>query len=84
MVRYTRLSETQLEAEKRNDLDLAMRADPPEDWAVLAPSVDSLELVLRRFLPDLDTIRLPADVDYPEPPLVFARKRSLDEVLGAP
>lgn len=83
VVRYTRLSLAHLEAVERDDLDLAMEADPPEDWVVLAPELDSVERVLSRFLPDLESMRHPANVGYPEPPPRFARQRTLDDVLGA-
>jgi hypothetical protein len=82
VIRYTRLSEAHLEAERRDDLDLAMRANPPEDWVVIAPDLESTERVLRRFCPDLERIRFPAEVDYPEPPPRFAELRRLEDVLG--
>jgi hypothetical protein len=60
-----------------------MRADRPEDWIVIAPETDIVEKVLLRFLDDLEALRLPVDVDYPEPPPEFARERTLEDVLGA-
>lgn len=81
VIRYTRLSDAHLEADRRDDLDLAMREDPPEDWVVITSDLDAVERVLRRFLPDLERIRLPVDVDYPEPPPQFARERSIEDVL---
>jgi hypothetical protein len=72
-----------LEAERRGDLDVAMQADRPDDWVVIAPEIDAVEQVLLRFVDDLEAIRLPAAVDYPEPPPAFARERTLEEVLGA-
>jgi hypothetical protein len=58
VVRYTLLSHEHLKAEQRDDLDLAMRDDPPEDWAVIAPDLDSLEKVLGRFV-HLSTFAFP-------------------------
>jgi hypothetical protein len=82
VVRYTRLSDAHLALP--DDLDLTMRADPPEDWIVIAPDLDAVARISGRFLDDLDALRLPADVDYSEPPVQFARERTLDEVLGPP
>jgi hypothetical protein len=80
VVRYTRLSDAHLALP--DALDLTMRTDPPEDWIVVAPDLDAVERISSRFLDDLDTLRPPANVDYPEPPPQFARERTLDEVLG--
>jgi len=82
LVRYTRLNEVHLEAERRGRLDLAMRADRPEDWVVVASDVDEVERLVRRFIDDLEAIQLPAAVDYPEPPPAFARQRTLEDLLG--
>jgi len=60
-----------------------MRADHPKDWVVIAPEIDVVEEILLRFLDNLEDIRLPIDVDYPEPPPEFARERTLEDVLGA-
>jgi hypothetical protein len=83
VVRYTRLSESHLAAELRDDLDLAMRVAPPEDWFVIVVDIDQMERLLQRFLQDLDILRLPSNVDYPEAPPEFARERTLEDVLGA-
>ena len=83
VVRYTRLSDAHLEAEERDDLDVAMRTNPPEDWVVLAQDLETVERILSHFLDDLEGVRLPAAVDYPEPPPEFARERSAADVLGA-
>jgi len=60
-----------------------MRADPPEDWVVIASEIGDLERVLRRFIDDLETVQLPAAVAYPEPSPAFARQRTLEDLLGA-
>lgn len=83
VVRYLALSRVHIEADERGDLDLALRAHPAEDWQVVVPDLASLEKVLALHLRDFETVRLPADVDYPEPPPEFAKARSLDDVLGA-
>jgi hypothetical protein len=72
-----------LRGTRHGDLDVAMQADPPEDWVVVDPEIDAVEQVLLRFLDDLEAIRLPAAVDYPEPPPAFARQRTLEDVLAA-
>jgi hypothetical protein len=72
-----------LAAELRGDLDLAMREAPPEDWFVIVGDIAGLERVLQRFLQNLEILRLPSNVDYPEPPPEFARERTLEDVFGA-
>lgn len=81
VVRYVALSRVHIAADEAGDLDLALRAHPAEDWEVVAPDLASLEQVLALHLNNFETLRIPDEVDYPEPPPEFAKARSLEDVL---
>jgi hypothetical protein len=83
VVRYVALSRAHIKADEGGALDLALRAHPAEDWEVVAPDLASLEQVLALYLSDFEALRIPVEVDYPEPPPEFAKARSLNDVLGA-
>jgi hypothetical protein len=69
--------------ELRGDLDVAMTAEPTEDWEVFVPDVDRLERVLALHLGQPEALRIQVEVDYPEPPAGLARSRTLEDVLGS-
>jgi hypothetical protein len=81
-IRYTSLNDIHLFAEEQGDLDLAMRTSPPtEDWVVVTSELAEVESVLASLLSDLENLRHPASVDYPEPPIDSATRKTVAEVI---
>jgi hypothetical protein len=82
-VRYTELSDWHLQPKWEWDLDISMSDRPVEDWFVAIPDKSTLVKFLALRLSDLNELRTPAEVDYPDPPTNDTRWIALSEIERA-